>query len=157
MKWEDVVVLSTITHMESYCFLLLERPTPKSILMASHFDVGTLIIWVRQPGLRCSALTCWQLGYLATYSTMSLFIPSYQYICLRLWYILVEPGCMEYLELWASATILVRKSSICGTHSLSWKYVIISQNKTLIHFNQHWFLQLHQHMIKMLTLLDFNY
>ena len=37
------------------------------------------------------------------------------------------------------------------------KYAITSQNERLIHFYQHLVLQLHQHKIEMLTLLDFNY
>ena len=42
-------------------------------------------------------------------------------------------------------------------HVLIPKYAITSQNERLIHFYQHLVLQLHQHKIEMLTLLDFNY
>ena len=37
------------------------------------------------------------------------------------------------------------------------KYAVTSQGKLLIPFYQHRLLQLHQYMIKMLTLIDFNY
>ena len=45
-------------HIESFSLRVRGNPTTKSILMASHFRVGTSMIWVKPPGFRCSTLTC---------------------------------------------------------------------------------------------------
>ena len=49
-KREDLVILSTITQMESCCLRVRGNPVMKSILITSHFQVGISIYWVIPPG-----------------------------------------------------------------------------------------------------------
>ena len=53
---------------------------------------------------------------------ISLFILFHQNLFFKLWYILVLPGCIEYLVPWASVMISFLKSSMFGTYSQSRKY-----------------------------------
>ena len=58
---------------------------------------------------------------------------------------LCNDPCPQFIRIWYTEPVLVPK------------YPLVSQSKRLIHINQHLVLQLHQHRIKMLTLIDFNY
>ncbi|KAJ0511215.1 hypothetical protein HanIR_Chr11g0549461 [Helianthus annuus] len=49
---------------------------------------------------------------------MSFFIPIHQKLFLKSWYILLFPGCMVYLDLWASSKILFLKFPFLGTQIL---------------------------------------
>ena len=118
MKWADLVNLSIITQIESNFPNVFGRPTTKSIVILSHFHSGMGILWSVLLGLWCSYFTCWQFGHLATKSTMSRFILLHQKCFFRSRYILVAPGCIEYLELCASVRIVLIKSSTRGTHTL---------------------------------------
>ena len=95
------------------------NPITKSTVILSHFNSGLSIRWSNPVCLWCSAFPCWQIRQRETNLVMSLSIPSYQYSSFRSWCILVAPGCIEYLELWASSKIILLKSSILGTQSRS--------------------------------------
>ena len=73
-------------------------------------------------GFWCSTLTCWQCGHLETNSTLSFSMPSHQYTFLKLWYILVKPRWMEYMELLVSSRILSWSLSTLGTYNLTWYF-----------------------------------
>jgi hypothetical protein len=49
---------------------------------------------------------------------MSAFVPFHQYFYFKSIYILVDPGWMEYAELWASSVMVCQKSPPSGAHIL---------------------------------------
>ena len=83
----------------------------------SHFHSGIGNYCRNLEGLWCSNFTCWQVRHLDTKSATSLFIPFYQYVFFKSWYILVEPGWILEVEKWAFI-ISFLSSSTSGTHSL---------------------------------------
>ena len=94
----------------------------KSILIISHFHSISPIDWAKHLGLWFSIFICWQLEHLATNSAISFYMPSHQYASLPSRYILVNPGWMEYLELWASSRVLSWSPFTLGTHNLPWYF-----------------------------------
>ncbi|MFS7994643.1 hypothetical protein Hanom_Chr12g01108441 [Helianthus anomalus] len=80
--------------------------------MSSHFHTGISNCCSSPEGFWCSVFTCEQVKHLDTYSAISFFIPIHQKLFLKSWYILLFPGCMVYLDLWASSKILFLKFSL---------------------------------------------
>ena len=106
--------------IESCCLWDLCNPMTKSILIISHFNFGSSVLYAKPSGLWFSTLTCWQFGHLAINFAMPFFIQFNQYTSLKSRYIFVEPGWVEYLDIWSSSMILSWSPSTIGTQNLLW-------------------------------------
>ncbi|KAJ0466617.1 hypothetical protein HanIR_Chr14g0674131 [Helianthus annuus] len=63
--------------------------------ICSHFHFGISGCWSRPAGFWYSVLTLAQVKHLLTYVAMWAFMPGHQYVVLKSWYILSDPGCTE--------------------------------------------------------------
>ena len=114
-KWADLVRRSIMTQIESYPFAVWGKPITKSIEISSYFQTG-IGKGCRNLGVRIwSALTLPQMSHSEMYLVVSYFIFSHQYKWRKSWYILLLPGWMDNLELWASSKIFLLSSSLEGT------------------------------------------
>ena len=118
MKWVDFFNLFTIRQIGSFFLRVRGNPTTMSLLIYSHFQVGTPIFWIPPPLFICLTLTCWQYWHLDRNSIMSLFKRSHEYASLRSRFISVAPRWIEYQEPWDFANTFFLKSSTSGTHNL---------------------------------------
>ena len=121
--------------MESWLCEDRGNPTIKSMVMLSHFHCGMSRGLSNPPGLWCSALTLLHVSHRATCPAMSFFISFHQKTFLKSAYILVLPGCIQYLESCASDKISSRKASSLGTQILFLhQYVPLSSTQNSGHF-----------------------
>jgi hypothetical protein len=114
-KWADLVSRSMITHIESLPFWVIGSLVIKSILISSHFHLGTDNDCNRPAGFMWIALTLQQLSHLATYDAISFFIFVPQNFGFRSQYILLLLGWIDSLDWWASSKIFVWSSWSFGT------------------------------------------
>ena len=121
-KWVNLVNLSIITHTASYLAGVFGSPITKSIEILSHFYLGISKGYSAPNSFWWSIFTFWQIKHLFTNSAISDFILGYQNISLRSWYILLIPGCIIKLLLWASSKILPLRPSTTSTHNLPWYF-----------------------------------
>src|SRR3954469_4360569 len=98
MKWGDLVNRSTTTQMVSCPAVVLGNPHTRSMVMWSHFQLGTSKGCNKSLALSWSAFTCWQVKHRATYFTTSFFIPGHLNCLCKSRYILFPPGCIANLE-----------------------------------------------------------
>jgi hypothetical protein len=118
MKWAVLVSRPTITQIES-CFQGVRgKPTMKSMLMSSHFHAGIDKGCIWPAVFRWLALILWHVSQPDTYSAISPFIFDHQKFSLRSRYILVLPGWMVNLEIWASSKISFFNSRSWGMTNL---------------------------------------
>ena len=121
IKCADFVYRSTITHIASWPFFVLGRPTMKSIVIWSHFHSGISSGCSSPPGRWCSVLTFWQVRHLATYSATYFFIPDHQNHSFKSWYILVAPRWTEYGVVYSSERSFSFSWASLGVHNLPLK------------------------------------
>lgn len=98
-KWADLVNLTIIIHILSWCFRVLVSSLTKFTLTCSHLHSNTERDWSNLADFWCFAFTCGQIKHLATNYPLSLFIPfHHKYLC-KFWYIFVLSGYMINLDL----------------------------------------------------------
>lgn len=77
-----------------HCLTMFSRVLPQNPILCGPISIrGTFSDWRVSPDFLCSAFTCWQVMQCFTYSAIYFFISFHQYVCLRLQYIFVLPGC----------------------------------------------------------------
>lgn len=118
IKWAFLVCWSTIMHIPLFPFLVLGKPSMKSIDIISHFHYGTSK-GCNKPTVFCwSPFTCWQIAHPLTKAAISFFMPFHQKTFFISLYIFEIPRWILGLERRLSNKTYCFKSLKCGTQIL---------------------------------------